>query len=468
MRILYHFVSIAVISSAFSLVNAQINRGSANSADTTEYIIDGSADSIFIFNSVNPDPYVEAVSPSGDSVDFDWEYYETATNTYEFLKSERDTISRVNITGSMGFRLTIDGTDTSRFWALVNDFNVRITNTDEEKKIQDGDIRCGFISQINAEIDSSEMYYYHPEDHNQIRYNSEYLVSINDWYPNPDSDPASNIFRKLDNSNLCVAVEKPYWEDTWYVIEVEDNSKLTRKDSALHESEQPHAFFSDPTHIRLDNENYYPDRDPRYYEIYDYDNVSAPALFLFEDESDNADEVVWLFGDETSEKTDQDTITHTYLLPGTYSPKIVIYKQLPLNIDVCIDTFPGYDELFQSVEVAVEKPAVNTDEWPNVFSPPNGDIEYFRFIGDISITNFDISIYNRYGKRVYQYQGNVRDWEGWNGKYKGTGKYVSTGVYYYVIKEMYELPDYEPDPNDPHEGVLPEYKRGFLHVYNTE
>lgn len=483
MRILYFLISASIFLFFSSLVRAQINGGSYDYADTSEYSVVGKADSIFIFNVNNADKYIEAFSPNGSSVSFNWEYYNPLSNSYEFLKSETDTISSLVITESMGYRLIITGTgidDTSRCWTLINDFNVSIISTDEEKQIKDTDIRCGLIAQIEAKIDSSVMSYYNPYDHNQISYSARYQVGLNDWHPSPDHDFTMNIFQKLTNSNLLVAVEKPYWEDTWYVIEIEDYFGLVRKDSAFHESSQPHASFTKPVHVPLDDSIFYPNKSDRYYEIYgdDYDNaVSAPAIFLFQNESVNADEITWFFGDSTSIKTQEDTIQKTYQLPGIYYPMIVVTIQLPFNIDVCIDTFPDYVEIIEDpIEIIVEEPTVNIGEkindsfgeWPNVFTPPNGEIKYFRFTGDVSITNFEIIIYNRYGKKVYKYQGNIRDWEGWDGTNKNSGKIVSTGVYYYVIKEMYELPVFNPDPIDPYEPITSEIKSGFLHVYNTE
>ncbi len=477
MRITYLFLNITFFLLFSFMVNAQINPGTANGVDTTQYTIGGKADSIFVFNVDNSDHYLEAVSPSGTIVDFDWYFYNPQSDSYEFLKTESDTISRVNITESMGFRLTISGGYESRFWVLINDYSITITTTDEENKIQDGDVRCGLITQIKAEIDSSIMYYYHPESHYQIQYHANYQVGLNNWYANPDPDFTMNIFQKLDNSNLLVAVEKPYWDDTWYVLEIEDNFELTRKDSALYESLQPHASFPKPTHVSLDDPIYYPDKSDRYYEIYDdYDAVvSAPAIFLMSNESENADSILWIFGDSTYARTQDDTITHTYYLPGTYHPRVVVYKTLPLNLNVCVDTFPEYDEIPATpVEIVVDNPAViggsenDAGNWPNVFTPPNGETKYFRFTGDVSITNFEISIFNRYGKRVYRYRGNVRDWEGWNGKYKNSDKVVSTGVYYYVIREMHELPLFDPDPESLPDPISSEIKRGFFHVYNTE
>ena len=113
---------------------------------------------------------------------------------------------------------------------------------------------------------------------------------------------------------------------------------------------------------------------------------------------------------------------------------------------------------------------------PNVFSCPDGESNYFRFIGDVSITLFEIAIYNRYGKRVYHFNGDIRDWDGWDGMDKNSNKYVNTGVYYYVVKEIRTLPDFETGrkprltAGEGEEVVKgePDIYKGFIHVYNTQ
>lgn len=484
MRILYFLFSTTFLLFFSISAQAQITRGSADGVDTTDYRDGSIPDSLFIFNIDNSDPYVEAVSPDGTPRTFSWSLYDPGSGYLPPVDEINVTSSRISITEPVGYKVVISGDSTYQFWAMINDFNVTITSTDDDNYIRESDILCGGIDQIRAEIDSSSMYYYNPVSGSQIQYHADYPVSIDDWSSNPYSS-GKNIFQKLDNTNLRVAVDKPHWEDTWYVLEIEDEFGLMRKDSAFHESKQPHAAFKDPHeeggYIYLDDSLIYPDRSERYYEIYNrtrYEAISAPAKFRFINESQNADQLTWYFGDDSTSKTQNDTIIHTYMLPGDYSPMLVVSTILPLSINPCVDTFPGSDDLVPE-PITVATPTVNAGadlgNWPNVFTPPNGEIKYFRFTGDVSITNFDISIYNRYGKRVYQYQGNVRDWEGWNGRIKGTGKYVSTGVYYYVIKEMYELPYYDPDPDPaipPPEGIDPEIKpqllKGFVHVYNTE
>lgn len=66
---------------------------------------------------------------------------------------------------------------------------------------------------------------------------------------------------------------------------------------------------------------------------------------------------------------------------------------------------------------------------PNYFSPGDtpGSNDEFR-VAYKSIVEFKITIFNRWGVKLYESNDPSK---GWDGKYKG--KYVNTGVYYYVI-----------------------------------
>lgn len=81
---------------------------------------------------------------------------------------------------------------------------------------------------------------------------------------------------------------------------------------------------------------------------------------------------------------------------------------------------------------------LEVDDWAemyNVFSP-NGDgvNEVFAFLDNHAIVEFSARIYNRWGKKIY-------DWtdpkQGWDGRNVG-GTIMSEGVYFYVLKAVGE------------------------------
>ena len=76
-----------------------------------------------------------------------------------------------------------------------------------------------------------------------------------------------------------------------------------------------------------------------------------------------------------------------------------------------------------------------------------------------SIQSFSIWIFTRSGRLVYEYSGgNPREWEGWDGKVKGTGAIAPDGVYFFVI---------EAKGWDGREFDYGPYK-GFLHLFGSK
>lgn len=104
-------------------------------------------------------------------------------------------------------------------------------------------------------------------------------------------------------------------------------------------------------------------------------------------------------------------------------------------------TFEEFGEYLIKLEVAdFNSDIISTDsvsfrvtesyiDPPNYFSPGDspGANDEFR-VAYKSIVKYKITIFNRWGVKLYESNDPAK---GWDGKYKG--KYVNTGVYYYVI-----------------------------------
>ncbi len=487
---------------------SQLKRGSADYADLTEYEIAGSPDSVFIFFGENSDKYILATSPNGDSATFDWSYYDEGSGSFQPLTSVTDTISQITITENRCYRVQINGNGNNyegRCWALINDFAVEIYNGEiidwegeQIKAIPESHQWCHLIRDIRARIDSADLGYINPDNGDPYKLELVYPGVRSNWTTRPvPGEPGINYFFQNDEYFLEIDIEDPYWEDSWYILRVTDNYGMSRSDSIFNETIEPHADYT-YSYIRLDDSTYYPDRIERYYtDFYGsaYEHISAPALFMFENLSVNGDTITWEFGDSLIEHSRADSVLHTYRLPGSYYPKLIAYNVVEHLYDVCADTFPKSNEEITGIDypVVVEESEMTPKaSLPNVFSCPDGENNYFRFIGDVSITFFEIAIYNRYGKRVYHFKGDIRDWDGWDGMDNNSKNYVHTGVYYYVVKEIKTLPDFEtgrkpnlsnpPGGNETGGGTSNTgdqtanstgadsntlYK-GFVHVYNTQ
>jgi hypothetical protein len=480
---------------------AQVNGGSADFATLTRYTISGEADSLFVFYNTNPNRYISALTPDGDSALITWYRFDPVSTTYVPESSVTDTVAQLfpnneaDFSAPFGYMIVITGddyTDTSRCWMVLNSLEVAIINADtsdvggvQQKVIRELQKRCNLVSDIKAGVTDAEMLYYDLASDEIVTLNSSYTITELSWTSSPDPGGDLNTFAANDKTWLSVNVNNPWWRDSYFIISVTDTLGYTVKDSVFCESVIPHANFTFD-HIPLDSATYYPDKPDRYYEIYgagqpfQYGRISAPALYLFRDSSENANLFTWYFDDGTKETVSEDTVLHTYLLPGNYYPYLLAENFL-LSGDVCADTFPDYRERtdFPELKIIIDEPPGFAPEtqMPNVFSPPNPPNNYWRFYQDASVTDFEIAIYNRYGQRVHHYVGNIRDWEGWDGRIRETKRVAATGVYYYVIKEIRALPIYDnplepgvPDAIDIHEnrGEDNNLKRGFIHLYNNE
>lgn len=117
-----------------------------------------------------------------------------------------------------------------------------------------------------------------------------------------------------------------------------------------------------------------------------------------------------------------------HFVPGIFGIEHVAKK---ISEDaVCMDTVLQY--------VVVDTSYINPTSIPNVFSPNGDGVNDFFILKEmetsvVSIKTFHITILNRIGNKVYEFKGDPRDWEGWNGKIKGKGGDASEGVYFYII-----------------------------------
>ena len=53
-----------------------------------------------------------------------------------------------------------------------------------------------------------------------------------------------------------------------------------------------------------------------------------------------------------------------------------------------------------------------------------------------SLKSFEVHIMNRNGSLVYEYKGDIRKWEGWNGRKNGKGEPLAVGTYFYIIRAV--------------------------------
>lgn len=454
-----HFKIVFFVLAFFSFpLWAQIYSPDPHSSVVAAY---DASDSVLIF-PVNVPGNINAVSIaaySPDSLDgwtFRWYVYDQSIPDYQLINTTSGDHSSIDtITTFAGYRLIMNKgaqADTSNVWINFDDFNVEIISKDENGNIPNipNYVRCDRTI-IISRLDSADLFYYEPGTADLIRIYNAYRVN---W--EKDTEEGSSP----DNRIGPAFVGDPPYEDTWYTINVIDNFNVQRSDSVFYVSIRPKADL-EYAYIPLTDTAYYP---AEYSYLYQWDKETtsgtadnpapAPAKFKFMNgNSKNAYKFTWSFGDDSTKSTSviADTIVHNFLFPGKYTPQLVAFGPVP---NECKDTVTLNEKpVYLSASYVGEPDSL---KFPNVFTP-NGDhfnslFKYYQEHGssndantpgylsnslfrpyDISIYEFSIVIFNRYGKKVHEYSGNMRDWPGWDGKIMNSDRDASEGVYYYVV-----------------------------------
>ena len=151
------------------------------------------------------------------------------------------------------------------------------------------------------------------------------------------------------------------------------------------------------------------------------------------------DRVLWTH--TTNSATDHAYVKYSYLgeeldgyIPGKYRDSLYVFNSITGCKDSTdIQFILGKDNPF----IVVEPSKFDPQSLPNVFTP-NGDgiNDVFKFVRGnepVSMKAMNLRIFDRAGKELYKYAGRVSDWQGWNGKIKGSGADCTVGVYYYEI-----------------------------------
>lgn len=113
----------------------------------------------------------------------------------------------------------------------------------------------------------------------------------------------------------------------------------------------------------------------------------------------------------------------------------VFQEQYVLNY-MAYSTSCGSDTVYKSPTVLVEPPVSDLETIPNVFSPNNDGVnDYFKIAGisDPCLDSVTVSIYNRWGQKVFESSAIDFKWDG-NNK---NGKPMSDGVYYVILDGIY-------------------------------
>lgn len=441
-----------LLSGGMQVARGQVYAPSADDSLSTAYNPSSADDIIYVFNRPsyqdNINASILALSPDRtEGWTFTWSRFNEATGSYIGVpgggsgsSSAIDTISV-----SSGYRMVMTRaaeSHTYRVWLVFNDYDVRVTNKDNEDKILFGYYNCASLD-LRADTSLVPLTYRNPSTNELLYINTYYTIR---W--TTDNPEASN-----PSSQLITRVYNPPSADTWYILTLTDRFGLKRLDSAFYESIQSKAVLS-ATYVNLSDTSAYFRKDYGFY--YDDGIKSAPGKYRFNlSGSENAAYYSIDFGDGQTYETASasERIIHEYILPGEYMAVLTTKSDAPYE---CIDTVSATAELVYAAF-----------EMPNVFSPNDDgendiltlyeDNNLFRS-QDVSVVTIDITIFDRSGTRMHTYHGHIRDWRGWDGKVMNSNRNAPEGVYYYVISFLYAFEEGD-------QPISKEVMKGFFHLF---
>jgi len=429
----------------------QIFSPEASDSFGAAYNAAGGTDKVFVYNleKYKQRRTVSVVAVSDDRLagwNFDWAIYDPNADTYLPIPGTTTGWSSVLDTVSVtsGYQVTMTKGSVStvyRVWLIFNDFQVTITNKDAENKLQFGYYNCSSLD-LRSDTTAFPSYYYNPVTGNRIKIVNNYTIRWTTDNPEAVTPP----------SKLITRVSTPPSEDTWYKVNVTDRFKLLRTDSVFYESIQSQAKMSTPVYVDLDSAGY-PGKN---YELYYNTGIkSAPGRYRIDiSGSKNSLSYKIDFGDGEILETDTagTAIEHEYKKPGKYKVTLTTKSDKPYE---CIDSVTAEAELVYALF-----------QLPNVFSPDGGltrdnlhNNNVFRS-EDVSVVTIDITIFDRAGRKMHTYSGDMRDWEGWNGQVMQSDRKAPEGVYYWVVSTLIYFKD--PVIKDP---ITKELYSGFFHLY---
>lgn len=440
MRRLFLFYIIFIISQN---IFGQVYAPDANYVDTTSYPNDSilGQDSIFVFHTEFAGGWVsfvelEASFENNTGLNFEWFEYNETNDTFDIVpQADSEVYFEYNADSSRsilytkrdgGFKvhITKEGIVDSSFiaWVYIDYLRVDI----------EVETTCTF-TRVQGIEGGNSFSYFDLIDHSRIILENGLNI---EWTADP---PTEGTLRP----NPAVTLIPPNYEDTEFSVVVRDSFNNVKEDQKYVLAIATKADFYASEDMIVITDSSVNERE-------------APYKAQFVDSSKNAYTYEWKFyNDLEKDWTGNDTMIGTSDLVPPIIPEIdldsIIYYR-PGNYDITLVVYgPAYeidDEILYCMDSLYKMEYINVDTstinipMPNVFVPgskPNDMFKVYQGPNEEdfdmrSLRSFEIYIYNRWGKKLYEFEDDKGDWPGWNGEIKGEGRLVEPGVYYYVIK----------------------------------
>lgn len=410
---------------------SQITSGTADFFEATEYC---DSDFVFVFctDITNAGELTANDSTGVGGFDFEWYKFNKSTNDFtteliDFTINNDSTNSTITNLGDGGYKaILIKGAEQQEYIAWV------YNNNDLTIDIQlHPDNDCDFLALITdpylqtTQSFETPLSYYHVDSSEW--YTFENKISKYEWSSNPEWDSFNSYngpYTSIGEDPFDNDSELPT-ENTIFSVIVTDRFGCSVEDDVDYTAIETDADFSWTT-IDTKTEEILESGDS------ESDLLGpAPLKVRFTNESLNGLNYTFFFGD-TLWNNDIDTVKtndflkepeHTYYYTVADSGKTYTMRMYSESEYGCVDS------IFFDINI---EPSVI--EFPNVFTPNDDAINDVFMVTDFkSIRSFSITIFNRVGQVVHEFEGDVRDWEGWDGTVKNSSRKAPDGNYFFVV-----------------------------------
>jgi gliding motility-associated-like protein len=369
-------------------LQAQITAPGSHAVRMTDYPVTSRHDPVFIFcvSGAAETGSLVAASPGGTApFTFIWTKYDQTGGAYTIpVKTETGETSVAEGLSEGGYRVSIsDGEGYSTvLYAWINlDMPIALAELFS--------FSCDYVA-LDGTAAPDDFYYYDPSTGASKRLTNG-VTHL--W----SSVPASTI--PYPDLEIDPVTFTPPLADVRYTLEVTDSFGCSTSSSFDYESIHVQAAFT---------------ADPA--------EGEAPLDITFTDESVRALDYLWKFGDD-SVSVLPDPGTHTYYTPGDYTVTLIIESEL-----TCRDSV--------TVEITVLPSSLQI---PNVFTPNDDGINDYFVPDKSSLRYLNLQIFSKSGRRVYHYQGDgeeIQGWQGWDGKVNNSERRADPGAYFYVLRAV--------------------------------
>jgi len=413
-RFLFTWVFISFAFSAFTQITSDADFSEATTFDENIKIF------VFCTDDENGGMLTATDSSGIGGYAFEWYKYNEEDTAFTIPISENITItsdsmsSTVQNLASCGYKAMLTKEDTTQeYVAWV------YNNTHLSIDIQvENPLDCELLTLKAPPNFETDFYFYDTIDGTaHLLDNKKELYS---WSSEPKLESLGNTSNHYYNSTAILPTE-----NTTFYVTITDRFGCQAEDDIDYTAIATKAKFNISS---IDNDGLVLETSE--------ESVSgaAPLKVRFENLSENGYEYTYFFGDSLI-NNDEDTIfttdyslqpEHTYYYSAPDSGKTYTAWLYSESSYGCID--------LMSLEIFIEPTSI---EFPNVFTPNNDNINDVYQLTDFkSIRNFKITIFNRAGQVVHQFEGDARDWEGWDGTVKNSNREASEGNYFFVVEVL--------------------------------